>query len=207
VAARRSGVKRKTASTARYRPSEISVYFEHIFGLFVPGRKVSMFEVDTKEPGEMKGWEREDYLLVVEEGRRQLDRQGVDLSEIRGRAQYSATTGLALIALIVAGVRTVADAASPWPFLLWAIAIAASALGILGAAAVMVARKELGIIDTTLLSQMSTPILARTAVAYARTVRTGENTIATQITVYRDSVLSILVGVGLYGASWVLAVV
>jgi hypothetical protein len=77
---------------------------------------------------------------------------------------------------------------------------------LLGAVAVVVANKEVGIIDTARLSRQHNPILPELAAAYARVVRKGENTIATQITVYRDAVLLVLVGATLSGMAWFVAV-
>jgi hypothetical protein len=54
-----------------------------------------VFDVHRAEPGDMSKWEDDDLNLLIDEGRRQLDRQGSDLEQIRGRAQFLFTTTLA----------------------------------------------------------------------------------------------------------------
>jgi hypothetical protein len=195
-----------TAPPAPGQPNEATVYLAHVLGVLIPGRKVPAFIVHTVDPDPITNWETVDHQLLVEEGRRQIDRQIGDLAEIRGRAQFVVTTGLALVVLIFAGVRVIANARGPAAFVLWSAAIVLALLGILGASAVIVARKEVGAIDAALMTHQTPPVLPGLAAAYARTVRAGENTIATQITVYRDAVLLVLAAVVTYGLAWAVAV-
>jgi hypothetical protein len=195
-----------TSPPAPVQPNEATVYLAHVLGVLMPGRKVPAFVVHTVEPVSTTNWEVVDHQLLVEEGRRQLDRQIGDLAEIRGRAQFVVTSGLALVALIFAGVRIIANARGPAAFILWCAAIVLALLGILGASAVIVARKEIGAIDAALMTYQTPPVLPGLAAAYARTIRAGEDTIATQITVYRDAVLMVLAAVVTYGLAWAVAV-
>jgi len=91
-------------------------------------------------------------------------------------------------------------------FLAWVVSGAATFIGILGAAAVVVARKSVGEVDTSILSQVSPPIEEDLARAYANSISEGENTVATEITVFRDAVFFVVVGVTFLGAAWVLAI-
>ncbi|MEU8205858.1 hypothetical protein [Streptosporangium sp. NPDC049046] len=186
-------------------PSEVTVYLRHLSGLW-PGRKVPVFALHRVEPGEMRDWDSVELTLLVEEGRRQLDRQLSDLEQIRGRAQFLFPTALALLLVVLASVQTITAAPTPWSFVVWCVSITSTMLGLLGSAAVTVVRKEIGTIDSTRLSRQSPPILPILALSYARTVRIGENTVATHITVFRDAVLLVLLGVITQGFAWLLAV-
>jgi hypothetical protein len=192
-------------AAAEALPSEAKVFLQHILGLW-PGKRVPVFRVHEAEPGDVTNWATEDLGLLIDEGRRQLDRQGRDLEQIRGRAQYVLTATLGLVVLLFAGARTMAEADSVWPFLVWSLAIGSTVLGLLGTAAVVVASKDMGVIDATRLSQQQQGIRSTLAAAYARVVRVGENTLATHLTVFRDAVLLVLLGAALYGAAWLIAV-
>ncbi|MFI6713286.1 hypothetical protein ACIBF7_43130 [Nonomuraea sp. NPDC050478] len=182
-------------------PSEGGVYLQYVLGLW-PGRRVPVYDVHRLEPGDMTGWQESDLTTVIDEGRRQLDRQHSDLEHIRGRAQFLFTTALGLLVVIFASVPSIVASLSLWAFLIWFVGALGTALGLLGAAAVTVARKDIGWIDTTRLSRQQSPIHRELAAAYARAVRTGENTMATHITVLRDAVFLVVVGAVAHAVAW-----
>jgi hypothetical protein len=66
-----------------------------------------------------------------------------------------------------------------------------------------VVRAEFGTIHTTLLTHSQPPVLDSLATAYARTVRVGGNTIATQLSVLRYSALVLLAAALLTAVAWV----
>jgi hypothetical protein len=167
-------------------------------------------DVYQAEPGDMEDWDEREIELVVQEGRRQLDRQRNDLEGVRNRSQFLFTTCIGLLAITLAGYGIVLSTGGPsllpWLFVILVLSFTSIVAGLLGAASVIVARKEMGGIDTALLSQQEPPVQHTLARSYARTVRHGENTIATQITVYRDAVLLVLIGAICYGVAWLVAI-
>jgi len=58
----------------------------------------------------------------------------------------------------------------------------------------MVVRADFGTIDTALLSQTTPPILRPLATSYSRMLATGENTVVTRLTVFRQAVLFVISG-------------
>ncbi|WDG18265.1 hypothetical protein [Microbacterium sp. Clip185] len=152
----------------------------------------------------MDGWRDADYELLITQGRAQIARQRSDLEQIRSRAQFLFTTTLAAIALAMAALPHVAGSLSA--FLVWTVAVLAIGISALGAAAVVVVRKDFMDIDTARVALQYSPVNVAVAKAYAQSVSTGENTVATQITNLRNAVLALLLGVILLGIGWVLGI-
>ncbi len=191
------------------RPSEIKVYLLHVAALFRPSTAIVAFAVHQSEPGDVTGWPDEDQELLIAEGRRQIDRQIADLERVRSRCQFLFTTVLGLLVIVLGTVRTIAGPDSHRVFLallLWCGSVISIILGLLGTAALITTRKDLKIVDAAILSRASPPVLAQLAIGYADAVRTGENSVATALTVQRDAVLLVIVGAFTYMAAWLLAV-
>lgn len=186
-------------------PSEPSVYIAHVLGLW-PGRAVPAYEVHVTPPSDVNAWSPEEQTLLVEEGRRQLDRQANDLECIRSRAQFLFTTTLGLLVVVFAEFKTIISNGNVGSFLMWCLAVLCSIMALLGAASIVTARKELGFIDAARLTSTSRPVLPELAAAYGRCIRIGENTVATQITVFRDAVLLLAVAGAFFAGAWMWAV-
>ncbi len=186
------------------RPKEWKVYLQHLLGLW-PGYKVPAFVVHTHEPGDLARWTDSELTYALDEGRRQIDRQFESLERVRTRAQFLFTTCIGLLVVIFAGRHTMVAAKGDFALAGWALAIACTGLGMFGAASVIVARKDLRAIDAVLLTTTERPILPALIAAYGRCVRDCTNTVATQITVFRDAVLLILAGTLFYGVAWLVA--
>ena len=189
--------------------SEAKVYLLHVAALFRPSTAVPAFEVHPIQPGDLTGWSYEEHELLITEGRRQLDRQIGSLERIRSRCQFLFTTAFGLLLVIFGTVRTIAGPGSHrvvLALLLWCGSIICIVLGLFGAAALITTRKDLKIVDTAVLSRTTPPVLPQLAVAYADAVRTGENSVATALTLQRDVVLLVTVGSLAYGTAWLLAV-
>jgi len=170
---------------------------------------VPAFEVHPGQPGDLGGWSDDDHQLLITEGRRQLDRQIADLERIRSRCQFLFTTALGFLVVVFGTVRTIAGPGSHRvlpALLLWCGAVVCIVVGLLGAAALITTRKDLQIVDAAVLSRTAPPVLAQLALAYADAVRTGENSVATALTVQRDAVLLMTVGAFIYATAWLLAV-
>ncbi|MGM0931162.1 MAG: hypothetical protein ACQEXN_15860 [Actinomycetota bacterium] len=179
---------------------EAIVYMDHVLGL-LPGRNVHYFAVDQGKPGDMAGWDATDKILLIEQGRIQLERQRQDLENIRQRAQFLFTTTLGTIGLVSLGFPQLATHSGA--LILWFLGVTVLVMAMLGAAGVVVAKKLLREIHTSLLSMQASPLYDALAIAYAGSISQGENTVATQITVFRDAVFCLIVGLLLVGASWV----
>ena len=74
------------------------IYFVHVIALITPGVEATQYEAHPIEPKSLDGWSSWDRALMIEEGRRQADRQLTDLKEVRGRAQWLFTVGIAVTA-------------------------------------------------------------------------------------------------------------
>src|SRR3954454_25313375 len=120
------------------------IYFQYVLGLIRPGEKIDVPKVHTLKPGQLDAWKPEELALMIDEGRRQSDRQMLDLERFRGRAQWLFTIGAAATA-VAAGVY--GDHGSGVTLL----AIVLLAYGVGGAAAV---RADFNTIDTAVLSKV-----------------------------------------------------
>ena len=180
---------------------EINLYGQHIVALVWPGRRVAGLDIDEPEPGDVSKWAIDDLRFLVEEGRRQLDRQRADLDRLQNRSQFLFTTALALIALLASETSVIQHRG--WSiFVPWYVGLVTVVLGALGAAALMAVRSDFGIVHATLLSQSTPPISAVLAATHAQIVSVGENTILSRITVYRDATSLVVVGAILQVVVW-----
>lgn len=174
-----------TASTGRV--AEARLYLVYCAALLRPGSRVPVFEQPPSLSLALSALTSDEHTLIIEEGRRQLDRQMADLERIRNRAGALATVSLALVAAVV--TKTAGILKQPWPVItLWVIACALAALAVAGAASVMSARAVFGRTDTDMAAQGARPVRRYLAEAYAENVAIGEETVKTFLTVFRDAV-------------------
>jgi hypothetical protein len=182
--------------------TEQLIYARHVLGLLRPGRRVPDYEAHPVAPRLLSGWQHADLETMVEEGRRQSDRQHEDLERVRGRAQFLLTLGLALLAGVAALRSPIARADHWWLWTLWGVSLAAGAWAALGAAAVSAVRADVEIVDAAVLSGYEPPVRRHLAADYADLVRAGENAIATRLTNFRVAVLWLLIAAALGLATW-----
>lgn len=168
------------------------VYLAHVIALITPGADTPQYEAHTIQPKQLDGWSRWDRALMIEEGRRQVDRQSSDLQEVRGRAQWLFTVGLAVTIAIGGALRSDRPAAARLGLFIASLLILV--YGLAGAAAIMATRADFGSIDAAALSHKPVPTERYLAGAYSRIVREGENTVATRVTIFRQAVVWIIVG-------------
>jgi hypothetical protein len=168
------------------------IYFAHVVALLTPGIETPQHESHKVEPKSLDDWSEQDRKLMIEEGRRQADRQLSDLNDVRGRAQWLFTVGIAATVAVGgafgAGNPTSARAA------LFIASLLVLGYGLAGAVAIMAGRADFRLIDTAVLSHKPPPIQQYLADAHSRMLREGENTVATRITIFRQAVLWIIVG-------------
>ena len=183
------------------------MYLVHLRGLW-PGVSVPAFAVHPGAPNGIDEWGVDDCQVLVDEGRRQLDAQREQIDQIRTRSQFLFTTSLGLAAVSFAGRSTVFRAKSDLPLAIWSLGLLLTALGLLGSASVIAARKQLGSIDTAVMTRTyKPPVLPKLAAGYSRQVSTGANTAATLVTVYRDAVVLVLLGAICWGGAWLWATI
>ncbi len=181
------------------------VYLAHVLALVRPGVEVPSFSAHQIQARPLTGWGNDELQLMIDEGRRQSDRQLADLEQIRGRAQWLFTIGVPIVTEIVTVFAAFDKGDSGWWVVLWLVSLLAAGYGVVGAAAIMTIRADFDVIDSAVLSGYQPPVLNKLADDYAGMLGTGENTVATRLTVYRQSVVWLIIGG--YGAliTWLAA--
>src|SRR4051812_46341695 len=167
-------------------------YMVYAVSLLAPGVQLPVLDADQLQPKDLSDWTPAELEILIEEGRRQSDRQQGDLRELRTRAQWLFTVAVAALGALGAGLAS----ASPDPALtvLWLAGLALLVYGVGGATSVMVSRADLKVIHTAVLSGASRPVDRALAQSYARMMKEGENTFATRLTVFRQAVVFCLLG-------------
>jgi hypothetical protein len=181
------------------RFAELRVYLTYCAALFRPGVAVPVFEAPAMFTADLTGVSDPDLMLVIEEGRRQLDRQYADLERTRGRVGTALTVGFAALAAVAGLGPTALDGPRP-SLILWLLSAVFIILGIAGAGAVLTAQARLGAVYTNLYAKSpSRDVLAQT---YAEAAQVGEVTIAARVTVLRDATLLLVLGAWLLALAW-----
>lgn len=179
------------AKTKEFGKGE-AIYFAHVVALLAPGVETPQHDAHQIQPQPLEDWSRLDRKLMIEEGRRQADRQLSDLKEVRGRAQWLFTVGIAAT-IAIAGAFG-ADHSTGGRAALFIASLTLLGYGLAGAVSVMAGRADFNSIDTAVLSQKPIPTERYLAGAYSRILRLGENTVATRITIFRQAVVWVIVG-------------
>jgi hypothetical protein len=168
------------------------VYGEYAISLLMPGSQLPVLPADQSAPTQLADWSPQELALMIEEGRRQLDRQQDDLRDLRGRAQWLFTVAVAGLAALGAGLASRHTGTATT--VLWLIGLIVLTSGVAGAASVMVSRADLSTIHTAVLSAAKRPVASTLAADYAGMMTTGENTVATRLTVFRQAAVYCLLG-------------
>lgn len=196
-------VTTRTPHPWRNARDEIWIYLCNVGALLWPGVGAPDFAVNKPQAAATGlDWSTEDLQLLVDEGRRQLDRQLSELEHVRGRAQFLFTTTLAAFAVAVGLYDDAAKTRGTVIVLGWCLSVLFLSLAVLGAGAIGTVRADFGRVDKSLISQQQAPVLRTVADAYARAVVTGENTVATRLTMLRDAVLLLLAGFAIQCTLW-----
>jgi hypothetical protein len=170
------------------------VYLVHVLALIWPGAKVPTLGAHEMQAQPLAGWSGAELQLMIDEGRRQADRQLAHLEQIRGRAQWLFTVGVPLVTAVVAVFGAFGAGDSGWWVALWLVSVIAAGYGVVGAAAIMTVRADFDGIDSAVLSSYQPPVLNKLATDYAAMLGAGENTVATRLTVYRQAVVWLIIG-------------
>lgn len=168
------------------------IYLAHVAGLISPGVQVPVHRAHQIEPKSLDDWDDCELNLMIDEGRRQVDRQMTDFDRIGGRAQWLFTIAAALV--VSASGRFAVHHYSGLRLAFWTLGLVLLTLGAAGAAALMATRADFVQIDTAKFSTYDKERKRELAGSYSRMLRTGENTIATRLTIYRQAVLYVTAG-------------
>jgi len=183
------------------RLAEARVYLSYCLAILKPGVEVPVFAEPLPFVGQLDELNTDDLTLIVDEGRRQFDRQRTDLERMRSRATTLVTIGLAEVGLLAGGARH-AFTHGPIPTAAWSISGLLVVLGLAGAVAVLTCQAVLGRTDTAAIAYLPSPLLPLTALAYAQQMSVGEETVRTRLTVLRDAVLLLVLSALIYAAGW-----
>jgi hypothetical protein len=172
--------------------AEQKVYAQHVLALFRPGAIGPVHTADPNEPGSLKKWDESERRLLIEEGRRQLDRQVDDLERVRSRSQILLVLALALTATTGSLLSRMdrVDGLAPW--LVWSAALVLGGWAVLGAAATSVVAAKPETIHATVLSRYESPIEPKLAEDYAVLVIAGEEHVAVRLTNLRWAIAYLL---------------
>jgi hypothetical protein len=164
-----------------------------------------VYPADNNTPGDVSAWTADQRKVLIEEGRRQIDKQYEDLERVRLRAQVTLAIGLVLEGTAGSLRGDVSAANHTLLWVLWIAALALIAWAILGAAATAVVRADMQTIHATVLSRYTGDIEYQLAEDYAAMVTDGENQIATRLINLRLAVTTLLVGAAITLGAWLWA--
>lgn len=153
-------------------------------------------------PGNLAGFDDNSLQLIVDEGRRQLDRQADKFRHITDRAQVLLTISLALAGFVAATLHQVEHlhGTRKWISLsVWGLSALLTIIGVAATASVVVVRATFSGVDTTQISNWTPPVLAELAGDYADAVRLGETTIDARVTMFRSATRFVCYG-GVFAA-------
>jgi hypothetical protein len=170
------------------------IYLVHVLALLAPGWEMPTVGANPTPPGSLNGWHEEELKIMLDEGRRESDRQVADLVEIRSRAQWLFTFGTPLVVAVASVYAAIGSGDSGWWKVLWLGSLLAVGYGVVGAAAIVTVRADLNLIDTAVLSRKERPTLESLADDYATMMLVGQNTVATRVTLFRQAVVWEILG-------------
>lgn len=169
------------------------IYMSYVSCLIQPSKTPSQVAMKLPNPSPVAGMTPDEMLLVVEEGRRQIDRQRSDLQNIRTRAQWMLTIMIAAsVALTKAIVSTNSDCL--WLLILWIAGMLLTTLAILGTTALIVVAAPIGGMNTAQMGGIQGQGIEALADSYTNTTDVGETTLATMLSVLHKAVFLALVG-------------
>lgn len=186
----------------RSEGSEIRLFLGYVLVPFSPGGKVPSHPQQPWQMGAMIGWEEVDHRVLIDEARREIDRQQTEKRDARARAQIVLTTALVLGAAIAASWQDRARVG--WlPLMLSVMAIGLDALAGLAAAGLITGRSDIGGPDLVSLTNCDRgDVVADAAGMYAGRLFIGAATVAVMVTVLRVSVLVLLLSFAAFGMAF-----
>lgn len=193
---------------AKTTPAELpewKLYLAQIPGLWA-GRAVPVSNIQREQPGKTTGKPDSDLELIIQIAQRQLDALNLQLEQIRQRAQFLFSTLLLLIGATAAVLPTIATEGGLGPFVAWTVSFSILLVAVLGTAGIVVNSKVMGAVDSGSITRQDKPWLRAAAQDHLESVEPSWRTVATQVTLLRDSALLIILGVVGVTAAWCWAV-
>lgn len=174
------------------RLAEPRAYLLYCLALFHPGVEVPVFESPRVFTTDLTGLPAPALTLIIEEGRRHLDRQHTELDRIRTRASTLLTVALAALAAVAGTAHAVRHGPTP-ALVSWAFGAVLIVSALAGSAAVLTTQARLGVVHAAgfAAADPDAVLLART---YAEQVPIGDATLAARVTVLRDATLLLVLG-------------
>ena len=177
------------------------IYLWHCLAILLPGIDVPNFAKAATFSGDLADLDDAELTLLIEEGRRQMDRQASRLDSVRSRAGSFITIGLAELALFSGSAHS--DLSRGGTLLAaWAVAFALATLGIMGALAIISAPAVFGTVDTRRIGESHPPLLPALALIYVKSTSIGEETLNTRLTVSWYALLLLVFSAVVYALAW-----
>ncbi|WP_239342018.1 hypothetical protein, partial [Frankia sp. CiP3] len=176
------------------------VFFLYCLALFRPGWTPPDLPTDRTVAGDVSNWPEDDVAVLIEEGRRHLDRLLLDIDQTRTRAQQAVTATLALLVVVAAQLPGVAK--SQMQLTMLAVSGFLLAVGFCGALSITVIQVRVSVIHAGVLSTSATPIRRRLAKDYAEAVIETGRTVHTMLTVLSEAARYVTLGGALDGILW-----
>lgn len=154
------------------------------------GGEVKPNHENPNTPGDLSAFDNESLRLVIEEGREQALRQNERFRHATDRAQILLTVDIALLGFLGAllhhllGLHGSRETLS---IIIWAISVGSIIFGTAAATGVVAVTARFGGIDTTIVSNLSPPVMRELAGDYASSVRIGELTADLRVTAFRQA--------------------
>ena len=169
------------------RFAETRAYVGYLAALFHTGRTVPVFFETRPIQVDLTGFETPELQLLIEEGRRQLDRQTMQMRQNQSRASTLLTVALAEC-IFLAGLWNSAREWGGVSALCWAFGALFATFALGGAVSVLVAKAEYGYVNPP--QEVTTPNSAHRdiAQAYFRAAPVGEDTNAARLTILHNGV-------------------
>lgn len=165
--------------------------------------RIKIYEDEKIHPADIgdgiRSWNKDDWTLAIEEGRRQLEIQFTQLQFITRRASTLLSIGIASLLFLYTNLF---DNTSQDSLLARIIFIVGSLMVAWGTAimgALIGAKARLGLSDALLLTREPTGLRRYLARDYAKLVPTGHNTIAARLT-HLGTGVAWMMGGGILGA-------
>jgi hypothetical protein len=177
------------------------VYLLYCLALLRPGRIPPDLPIDRTAPAAVSGWQEGDLALLIEEGRRHVDRLLGEIDKTRDRAQVGLTGTLALLVITAAQLPA---AKSSWSLLaLFSVSAFLLSLGFCAFLSVAVVQVRVGVIHAGVLSTYTPPVGPQLAQDYAEVSVDTQNAASTMLSVLREAALYVTLGAAVLGALWI----
>lgn len=184
---------------------EWQLYLKQIPGLWA-GRTVPVSDIDRDKPADISDATDSELQLLIDLSQRQLDALNAQLEQIRQRAQFLFSTLMLVIGVATAVLPTVVTNGGAGAFLAWAASLLVLILAVLGTTGIVVNRKTMGVVDSGWVTRQSRPWLLASARDHLDSVQPSWETVATQVTLLRDSALLTIAAVIGIVVAWTWAV-